>query len=28
VRTTRLVDSARTRLGVRAPAEVELGLGL
>jgi len=28
VRTTRLLDTARTRLGVRAPAGVELGLGL
>jgi conjugative relaxase-like TrwC/TraI family protein len=28
VRTTRLLDSARARLGVRAPIEAELGLGL
>jgi conjugative relaxase-like TrwC/TraI family protein len=28
VRTTRLLDSARARLGVRAPVGVELGIGL
>ena len=28
VRTTRLLDTARARLGVRAPVEVELGIGL